>query len=124
MRPFWWLPIVFALALIAVVVFLIPTSLVSAELATGWPKRGGIYAWVKEAFGDRWGFSAIWLQWIQMVFGMVTVLAFIAGSLAYVFAPALRDNGLWILAVVLAVYWGATLVNFRGLKLSGLISTV
>ncbi len=111
-------------ALIAVVVFLIPTSLVSAELATGWPKRGGIYAWVKEAFGDRWGFSAIWLQWIQMVFGMVTVLAFIAGSLAYVFAPALRDNGLWILAVVLAVYWGATLVNFRGLKLSGLISTV
>jgi len=111
-------------ALIAVAVFLIPTSLVSAELATGWPERGGIYAWVKEAFGDRWGFSAIWLQWIQMVFGMVTVLAFIAGSLAYVFAPGLRNNGLWILLVVMVVYWGATFLNFKGLKLSGLISTV
>ncbi len=111
-------------ALIAVFFFLLPTALVSAELATGWPKRGGVYAWVKEAFGDRWGFVAIWLQWIQMVFGMVTVLAFIAGSLAYVFNPSLRNNGLWILLVVVVVYWGATLLNFRGLKFSSLISTV
>ncbi|MCK4267674.1 MAG: amino acid permease [Actinomycetia bacterium] len=111
-------------ALLAVVFFLLPTALVSAELATGWPKRGGVYAWVKEAFGDRWGFVAIWLQWIQMIFGMVTVLAFIAGSLAYVFNPALGSNGLWILLTVAVVYWGATLLNFRGLKFSGLISTV
>ncbi len=110
--------------LIAVVTFLLPTALVSAELATGWPKRGGVYAWVKEAFGDRWGFVAIWLQWIQMIFGMVTVLAFIAGSLAYVFNPDLRNSGLWILLTVVVVYWGATFLNFRGLKFSGLISTV
>jgi amino acid transporter len=110
--------------LIAVAAFLIPTSLVSAELATGWPKRGGIYAWVKEAFSDRLGFLAIWLQWIQMVFGMVTVLAFIAGSLAYVFAPNLRNSGLWIFLTAFVVYWGATLLNFKGIKFSGLISTV
>ncbi len=59
-----------------------------------------------------------------MIFGMVTVLAFIAGSLAYVFSPDLRNNGLWILLTVVVVYWGATLLNFRGLKFSGLISTV
>ncbi len=111
-------------AMLAVAFFLLPTALVSAELATGWPKRGGVYAWVKEAFGDRWGFVAIWLQWIQMIFGMVTVLAFIAGSLAYVFSPDLRNNGLWILLTVVVVYWGATLMNFRGLKFSSLISTV
>ena len=23
----------------------------------------GVYTWVKEAFGSRWGFTAIWLQW-------------------------------------------------------------
>ncbi|MCQ2356299.1 MAG: amino acid permease, partial [Methanocorpusculum sp.] len=35
------------------VCFLIPTALVAAELASTWPKAGGIYAWVKEAFpGD------------------------------------------------------------------------
>ena len=31
----------------AALVFLVPTALVSAELAAGWPKRGGVYVWVK-----------------------------------------------------------------------------
>jgi len=41
--------------LIALVLYLIPAALVSAELATGWPQQGGVYVWVKEAFGERWG---------------------------------------------------------------------
>lgn len=110
--------------LIALVLYLIPAALVSAELATGWPQQGGVYVWVKEAFGERWGFTAIWLQWFQMVIGMVTVLAFIAGSLAFVFNPSLAGNKLFILFVILAVYWGATYFNLRGMKASGRISTV
>src|SRR6185437_12831313 len=47
--------------LIATLIFFIPTSLVSAELATAWPKTGGVFVWVKEAFGHRFGFLAIWL---------------------------------------------------------------
>ena len=43
--------------LFAAVLFLAPVSLVSAELATGWPKEGGVYRWVREAFGERWGFA-------------------------------------------------------------------
>ena len=111
-------------ALIAALAFLVPTALVSAELATGWPEQGGVYVWVKEAFGERLGFTAIWLQWFQMVIGMVAVLVFIAGSLAFVFNPALAENKVFILAVVLVVYWGATYLNLRGMKTSGKISTV
>ena len=69
--------------LLVAIVFFIPVSLISAELATGWPKKGGIYLWVKEAFGQRWGFFAIWLQWIQNVVWYPTVLAFAAGALAF-----------------------------------------
>lgn len=36
--------------------FFMPTALVSAELASAWPKDGGVYLWVREAFGPRWGF--------------------------------------------------------------------
>lgn len=111
-------------ALIAVLAYLIPSALVSAELTTGWPQEGGVYVWVKEAFGERWGFTATWLQWFQMVIGMVTVLAFIAASLAFVFDPAMADNKLFLLVVILAVYWGATYFNLRGLKTSSRISTV
>ena len=109
---------------IAALVFLVPTALVSAELATGWPQQGGVYVWVKEAFGERWGLTAIWLQWFQMVIGMVSVLVFIAGAIAYVFNPALAANKLFILAIILVVYWGATFLNLRGMEMSGRISTV
>jgi amino acid transporter len=34
------------------VLFLLPIALVGAELATAWPKAGGVYAWVHEAFGS------------------------------------------------------------------------
>ena len=47
--------------LVAMLLFFIPTILVSAELATGWPNTGGVYVWVREAFGPRWGFLTIWL---------------------------------------------------------------
>ncbi len=108
---------------VAALVFLIPTALVSAELATGWPKRGGVYVWVKEAFGPRWGFLAIWLQWLQNVIWYPTVLSFAAATFAFLISPALANNKFYALAVILAVYWGATLVNFRGMKTSGWIST-
>ncbi len=39
--------------LLGAVLFFIPLALIAAELAMGWPRAGGLYAWVKEAFGDR-----------------------------------------------------------------------
>ena len=110
--------------LFSTIVFLLPTSLVSAELATGWPVDGGVYRWVKEAFGGRLGFVAIWLQWIQNVIWYPTILAFGAGALSYLFLdPALASNKFFNVIVILAVYWGATLMNFRGMKTSGWLTT-
>nr|WP_277813363.1 amino acid permease [Cellulosimicrobium sp. MM] len=53
------------LFIVPAILFLVPTALVAAELATGW--KGGVFTWVREAFGERAGFVAIWLQWIQNV---------------------------------------------------------
>ncbi|MFH1653317.1 MAG: amino acid permease [Pseudomonadota bacterium] len=110
--------------LFATFIFLIPTSLVSAELATGWPKEGGVYRWIKVAFGGRWGFLAIWLQWIQNVIWYPTILAFAAGALSYLFMdPSLANNKIFNVAVILVIYWGATFMNFRGMKTSGWLTT-
>ena len=52
--------------LFAAIVFLIPTSLVAAELAAMFQdKQGGVFRWVGEAYGKRLGFLAIWVQWIE-----------------------------------------------------------
>lgn len=111
--------------LFATVLFLIPCSLVSAELATGWPGPGGVYRWVKVAFGARWGFVAIWLQWIQNVVWYPMVLVFAASGLAYLFEqPQLTTHRWYNAVVVIVVYWVATLVTFRGLRIAGIVTTL
>ncbi|MFH1552996.1 MAG: amino acid permease [Candidatus Omnitrophota bacterium] len=93
---------------VAAIFFLIPVSLVTAELATGWPPKGpgGVYVWVKEAFGPRWGFLAIWLQWIENVIWYPTALSFLAATLAYIYDPSLASNKLYLIMVILVAYWG------------------
>ena len=110
--------------LFAALFFLIPVSLVAAELTTGWPQKGGVFRWVGEAFGTRLGFLAIWLQWIQTTIWFPTVLTFAAVSLAFIgpnqsWDAALSANNIYVLCIVLAVYWLATFLNFGGMKASG-----
>src|SRR6185503_20920078 len=48
------------LYLVPAIVFLLPTGLVSAELASGW--NGGVYRWVSEGISPPMGFLAVWCQ--------------------------------------------------------------
>lgn len=102
--------------LFSTVMFLIPASLVSAELGGAFSdKGGGVYTWIKEAFGSRWGFTAIWLQWIQNVVWYPTVLGFAASCLAYaIMRPELADNGVYTGVVILVCYWLATFLTLAG----------
>lgn len=110
--------------LFSLLIFLIPSALISAELASGWPEEGGVFRWVTEAFGETAGFTAIWLQWIQNIFWYPTVLAFAAGTLAYLFFdPALANQPIYNIAVILIIYWGATLINLRGMRAAGWLSS-
>ena len=103
------------LYLLPALFFLLPVGLIAAELATGW--QGGVFVWVREGLGDRLGFQAQWLQWIQSVALYPSLLSFAAASLAYTFAdPGLASNGLYTGAVILVVFWGATLVALRGIS--------
>lgn len=110
--------------ILAILLYLIPASLISAELSTGWPQVGGVYVWVKEAFGQQWGFVAIWLQWFQMTIGFVSAMTFIAATLAYPFIPSLADNKIFQFIISVSVWWGMTFLNFRGLKTYARISWI
>src|SRR5262245_54114067 len=82
------------------VLFLIPSALVSAEFAAN-VDNGGIYQWTRTAFGERIGFLAIWLQWINNVIWFPTILSFIAGTAAYLIDPALAQNKVYLISVIL-----------------------
>ena len=109
---------------VAALIFLIPTALISAELATGWPSAGGVYKWIKLAFGDRAAFVGAWMLWVQMFFGMVMIGSFIAAMIAFIFKPALANNNIYIAVVTIVIYWIATILNMKGLKSGSLISSI
>jgi amino acid transporter len=99
-------------------VFLIPAAFVSAELTATWHERGGIYQWVKLAFGENAGFLAIWLQWIANVVWFPTILSFIGGTAAYLIDPALGQNKFFLVSVILVSFWFVTFLNLKGIKIS------
>ncbi|MEM8727231.1 MAG: amino acid permease [Chlamydiota bacterium] len=108
--------------IVSIALFFIPVSLVSAELATGWPERGGVYAWVKAAMGHRLAFLAAWLLWIENVVWYPTILSFIAGTIAFSFNPALTNDTLYLFCMILGIFWLVTLINLSGMKISGWMS--
>ena len=103
----------------ATIFFLIPAALVSAELGSAFAgQEGGIYRWVGAAFGKKWGFTAIWLQWIQNVVWYPTVLAFAAAAIAYgIGKPELANNGKFTGLFIIIFYWIATFIAFGGTKI-------
>lgn len=115
--------------LFAAIVFLIPFSMVCAELASTYTHSGGLYRWVAEAFGPKWGWSAMYLEWQTLVIWFPAVLMFAAVSLAYIFWPESFDaklsaNKIYTLIVVLAVYWITNFIAFCGMKSSKILSTL
>ncbi len=117
------LPLVFFYVLAALAYF-IPVALVAAELATTYPQTGGIYIWIREAFGKQAAFVTIWLQWIYNVVWYPTILIFIAETLAYLFDPSFATHKLYLLSTVVILFWVFTILNCFGMQLSSLISVI
>ncbi len=110
--------------MLVVIVFLIPSALISAELATGWPKDGGVYVWVREALGQRFGFVAIWMQFIENAVWLPSILTVTAVTIAYVWNPELQNNKWFVILTVNGIIWAMTLLNLMGMGTSGIIATI
>lgn len=105
-------------------VFLLPTALIAAELATGWPADGGVYVWVREAFGERWGFLAVWQQWSENAIWFPSILQVTVVTAAFAFAPSLQNDKLYVFVSVNVVFWALTLLNLLGMRTSSIIATI
>ena len=100
------------LYLVPAIIFLLPQSLVAAELASGW--TGGVFRWVSEGMSPRWGLLAVWCQFAMTIFYYPTLLGFVASTLAYVFNPDLADNGVYTGIVIVVVFWLGVFMSARG----------
>jgi amino acid transporter len=103
------------------IVFLLPVSLVAAELASGW--EGGVYNWVREGVSAPMGLVAVWCQFAQTIFYYPALLAYVAGTLAYIFDPSLANNGIYTAAIIVVLFWGGVLVSTRGVGIVAKLSS-
>jgi len=93
-------------------VFLVPISLVAAELAAGWP--GGVYNWVSQGISAPMGLLAVWCEFAQTIFFYPALLAYVADTLAYPFDPGLAANGVYTAVVIIVLFWGGVLLCSLG----------
>ena len=85
------------------ILFFIPYGFVTAELGSAWPQEGGIYVWVREAFGPRWATMTAWLYWVNVAYWAPSVFVLFAGTLATVFWGSMSN--FWAAVIVLVLIW-------------------
>ena len=107
-----------SLWILACLVFFIPLALALIELSSRHPEQGGIYAWVRRAFGPLHGFVCGWCMWVNNLFYFPSLLLFAAANFALVLGPSgdgLADNRFYSVVFVLGFLWFCTAINIVGL---------
>lgn len=103
---FWWIFILIG--------FFLPYGLISAELGTTYEDEGGIYDWVKKAYGNKWGSRIAWYYFINFPLWM--------GSLAVLFTDVITQisgyemDTVTAIAIQLLFIWGVVFIS--GFKVS------
>lgn len=108
---------------LAALFFFIPVALVAAECATGWPNRGGMYVWVREALGNRWAFFVIWIVWIYNVVWYPSQMIYIAGMFWRWVSPDVLADGHFMFLSSSILFVFCTVLNRFGMRCSGIISS-
>jgi amino acid transporter len=103
---FWWI--------FTLILFFIPYGLITAELGSTYPQEGGIYAWVRRAFGPAWAGRTAWLWWVNVAFWMPSVYILFAGVLAELIAPDMSLTAK--IAITLALTWITVGINIVTLE--------
>ena len=111
--------ITMVLLLVFPIIWAWPLSNIMAEAGALIPKEGGIYIWVKEAFGEFWGFQAGWWNTASVhVTNGVYVALVVDYASQYIEMSKTTAFALKIIMILLF-----TIVNLLGLKQVGSVST-
>ncbi len=104
------------------VFFFLPYALLTAELGSAWPDEGGIYVWVREAFGPMWGSMTAWLYWINLAYWAPSVFVLFVGTM--IVAWDLEISQFWEAVIVIALIWVTMFVVLAPLKYSKWVPSV
>lgn len=108
--------------LLTALFFFIPYGLINAELGAAYPEDGGIYLWVKRAFGEFQATLVAWFYWVNVAFWMPAVFIAFSWWFSLAFAPTL---GVWPSAgLAIAMCWLVVYIGIRGKDLSITVTNI
>lgn len=103
---FWWIFLIIG--------FCLPYGMITAELGSTYQTEGGMYDWVKKAFGPKWAGRVAWNYWINFPLWISSLAVAVTDVIAGIFDVELS---IFALLVIQLVY--IALVSFLGTKRIG-----
>lgn len=108
------------LLIIFPIIWAYPISNMVAECGSLMPSEGGVYVWVKEAFGEFWGFQAGWWGTVSTYITNGVYVALVAGYVSQMIP--MSQAAIFILKLgMIAIF---TFINLLGLREVGKVSTI
>ena len=98
--------------------FFVPLATTVIDLSARFPDEGGLYVWVRHAFGDFAGFMTGWLDWTSTLVYLPGLLYFSAANALYIggsSGQALSDSSIYFIAFSLIGLTIAVALNVVGL---------
>ncbi|TWX64865.1 APC family permease [Colwellia demingiae] len=111
---FWWV--------ILTIFFLVPFGAISTELGSAYPEQGGIYAWVKRAYGQKMASRISWYYWSNVAVWVPAIFILFAGVFSQIFMPDMSLTAQIIMGVVLI--WIVVFVNVVALNVGKWIPNI
>src|SRR5687768_10046256 len=96
-------------------------ALACAELASAFPRTGGVYVYLTESYSPAAGFLWGWAMFWSMHTGIIAAIAMVFARYAAVFVP-MNDWGLRLTAVGLVLLLSA--INIVGVRHGGRVQTM
>lgn len=114
---------------VTTIVFFIPYGLLSAELGSTYPDDGGMYVWIKKAFGNFWGVLNGWFYWVNVAFWMPAVFVAFSSWFSYAFFPSLGQTNPTLANIIMAILailmcWLVVYIGIRGVELSMVVTNI
>lgn len=110
----WWL----SLGLF----FYVPYAAICSEMGTTYPEQGGLYAWIRDAFGRRWASRATWAYWVNTAVWMPAIYILFAGIFSQLFLPDMSLT--WQIALGIILTWIAVAINIVTLDIGKWIPNI
>ena len=110
----WW-----AIMLIG---FFVPYALISAELGTQYPSEGGMYTWIKKAFGKKWASRVAWFYWVNYPLWIASLADLITTMLMQMFGIEME---MWMVLGIQIFYIAlVTILGMLRISQSDVVSNI